>query len=230
VFPTLAQQSADSQTQEERQTFLFGLRTILYLTIPAAVGLAVLGRPIVGLLLERGAFSSADATATAFALGWFAIGLPGHSVIEIVARVFYAERDTATPVKVAAAAVALNVGLSLLLMRTDLSFGGLALANSIAAITEATLLTALLNRRFHWIARGDLIGMLWRIGLASAVLAVVAMLIQGSLALVVDPTQWIGRIATIAVTTLLSGAMYVGVAHALGAQDVRQVVRLIRHR
>src|SRR5436189_3713885 len=150
IFPTLAEQSAESRTEEQQQTFLFGFRLILYMTIPAAVGLIVLGRQIVGVLLERGAFDPNATTATAFALGLFAIGLPGHAVIEIVDRVFYAERDTRTPLAIAAIAVVINIVLSFLLMQTPLSFGGLALANSAAALTEATLLLAFLLRRMGW--------------------------------------------------------------------------------
>ena len=227
VFPTLAEQSAQSRTEEERQTFVFGLRVILFLTIPAAIGLVVLGRPIVGLLLQRGEFTPADAAATAFALGWFAIGLPGHSVIEIVDRVFYAERNTATPVKVAAGAVALNVALSLILMRTGLSFGGLALANSIAALTEAAILAYLLNRRLHWLRLSELLSFGWRIGLAATTMGVAAMLLQGVIAPSVSSTHWTGQLTLVGGVALVAGVAYVCFAHLLGVQDARRVLGLI---
>jgi putative peptidoglycan lipid II flippase len=230
IFPTLAEQSAQSRTEEERQTFVFGLRVILYLTIPAATGLVVLGRPIVGLLLQRGEFTAEDAAATALVLGWFAIGLPGHSVIEIVDRVFYAERDTATPVKVAAGAVALNIALSLILMRTGLTFGGLALANSIAALTEATILTVLLNRRLHWLRASEVLGFGWRIGLAAVAMGVVAMLLQGIIAPSVDAAHWTGQLALVGAVTAVAGVAYVGFAHLLGVRDARRVVSLVVRR
>ncbi len=230
VFPTLAEQSAGARPEEERQTFLFGLRLILYLTIPAAIGLIVLGRPIVSLLLERGEFSSADAAATAFALGWFAIGLPGHSVVEIVARVFYAERDTATPVRIAAGAVAVNVALSLIFMRTELTFGGLALANSVAALAEATILAILLHRRLGWLPVRELAHFAWRIGLAGVTMGVVAMVLQGVLQPLVDATHWSGQLILVTSVAAAAGMAYVAFAHALGVQDARRAASLMLHR
>src|SRR5207253_1568383 len=83
---------------------------------PAAVGLIVLGYPIVALLLERGAFDANATWATSFALAWYAVGLPGHAMVEIVDRVFYAQHDTASPLRVAAVGATVNIVLSLILM------------------------------------------------------------------------------------------------------------------
>jgi putative peptidoglycan lipid II flippase len=239
VFPTLAEQAErDKQTpvadrtdrDEEAVTFVFVLRLILYLTVPAAVALIVFGRPIVSLVLERGAFLEVHAAATAVALTWYAIGLPGHGVIEIVDRVFYAERDTATPVKVAAAAVAINIALSLVLMRTPLSFGGLALANSLAALAEAFVLAVLLHRRTGWIPGRTFLRFGWRIGLAALTMGVVAMLLQGVLAGHVEGSQAVGRATIFIVAGGLSALVYVGVSEALGISDARRVAGLLRTR
>jgi putative peptidoglycan lipid II flippase len=239
VFPTLAEQAerdkqspASDQTDrdEEAMTFLFILRLILYLTVPAAVALIAFGPLVVSLVLERGAFAPADAAATAMALMWYAIGLPGHGVIEIVDRVFYAERDTATPVKVAAVAVALNIGLSLVLMRTPLSFGGLALANSLAAIIEAILLAFLLHRRTGWIPPRAFLRFAWRVGLAALTLGVVALLLQGALAGYVDGSRPEGQGTIFLVAGILSALVYVAVSEALGISDARRVAGLLRKR
>lgn len=233
VFPTLAEQAANhdaSGLEEERVTFLFVLRLILYLTIPATVGLIVLGRPIVGVLLERGAFDAPAATATAFALAWYAVGLPGHAVIEIVDRVFYAQRDTATPVRVAAIAVVLNVVLSVALMRTELSFGGLALANAIAALTEAIVLTALLHRRVGWVRPREFVGFAWRIGLAAVTMGVAAMLLQGVIGAHVNVVHGAGQLVLVAVVAPLSVLAYLGLSVALGAEDGKRALELLRHR
>jgi putative peptidoglycan lipid II flippase len=210
---------------------LFGLRLILYLTIPAAVALVVLGRPLVGLLLERGAFDAGAADATAFALALFAIGLPGHAVIEIVDRVFYAERDTRTPVMVAAGAVALNIGLSVVLMtRTELSFGGLALANSVAALTEATVLVVLLRRRMGWLPARELVGFGWRVALAAATMGALAALVLEVLSPVVSTARWSGQVALVASAGAFGIVGYVGVSLVLGIDDARRAAALLLHR
>jgi putative peptidoglycan lipid II flippase len=230
IFPTLAKQSAEEQTEEERQTFLFGLRLILYLTIPAALALLVLRQPLVALVLERGAFDASHTAATAFALGWFAIGLPGHAVIEIVDRVFYAERDTATPVLVAAFAVVLNILLSLMLMQTQLSFGGLALANSLAALTEATLLLAILHRRLGWVRPRALLDFGWRVGLAALAMGAATVALQSASASLVPIAHWTGQAAIVIAVAAVGSATYLGVSLLLGIDDGRRAVALLAHR
>lgn len=228
IFPTLAEQSAQARTEEQRQTFLFGLRLVLYFTIPAAVGLVVLGRPLVGLFLERGAFDAEAAAATSFALGWFALGLPGHAVIEIVDRVFYAQRDTATPVRAAAGAVALNIALSLVLMRTELTFGGLALAMSLAALAEATVLAAILHRRWGWLLPRELASFGWRVGVAALAMGVVAWLLYRLLGPTVNLSHWTGQTTMLLVVAAAGAAAYLAFSQALGVDDARRAVGLLR--
>ena len=118
--------------------FQISLRTILFLTIPASIGLMVLGEPLIRLLFERGEFTAERPGCRYFALVFYAIGLAGHATVEIVDRVFYALHDTRSPVLVAIGAIVRQHHvLSLMLMQTRLSYGGLALANSIAALVEA---------------------------------------------------------------------------------------------
>ncbi|MBI4213266.1 MAG: murein biosynthesis integral membrane protein MurJ [Chloroflexi bacterium] len=152
IFPGMSRAVADGRPDEARATFRFGLGLVVMISLVSMVGLIVLGRPMVGLLLERGAFGPEATVATAFALTAYAVGLPGHSTIEVASRAFYAARDTATPVRIAAVGATLNLVLSLALMRTPLSYAGLALANGIAALTEAILLVIMLQRRLGWLS------------------------------------------------------------------------------
>jgi putative peptidoglycan lipid II flippase len=194
--------------------------------------LLTLAQPIVGLVLERGAFEAAHTAATAFALGWFALGLPGHALIEIVNRMFYAERDTVTPVKIAALAVALNIALSVALMQTPLSFGGLALANSFAALVEGTVLLSLLHRRTGWVRLSHLLGFLWRVGVAALIMAAVTwslrVVTETLVASAGGPTTWVLQAALVGAITLLGASAYIGVALLLGVAETRRVLGLLR--
>jgi putative peptidoglycan lipid II flippase len=152
AFPTFAKQVARGEQEALRRALSSTLRGIIFLSIPATVGMIVVGEPIVQLLFERGAFGSGSTQAVAWALAFFALGLVGHAGLEIVARAFYALHDTFTPVWVAGLAMVLNVVLSLLLpdlfASADLQpFGGLALANSIAVVLEFLVLLLLIQRR-----------------------------------------------------------------------------------
>ena len=74
AFPTFAAQAARGKRAEMRSTLAATLRTVFFLSLPATVGLLVLGRPLVGLLFERGAFEAASTEAVAWALAFYALG------------------------------------------------------------------------------------------------------------------------------------------------------------
>ena len=161
AFPTFARQAAQGQKEELKRALSSTLRGIIFLSIPATVGMIAVGKPLVRLLFERGAFGAGSTDAVAWALAFFAIGLVGHAGLEIVARAFYALHDTFTPVWVGGLTMVLNVLLSLALPNLFASanlqaFGGLALANSIATVLEFVALLILIQRRMGGPWRGGM--------------------------------------------------------------------------
>jgi len=168
LFPSFSAQVALNERHALRATLLLALQVVIYLTLPATVGLIVLRKQFVEMFFMRGAFDSRDVAMAASALAWYAVGLVAHSALEIITRAFYALHDTATPVWVGGGAMALNVGLSLLFQslfervgrrwagyvnflpmsyQPWMPLGGLALANSLATILETLTLSWLLCRR-----------------------------------------------------------------------------------
>ena len=141
VFPTLSELAAQSRHSDLRTTMHKALGAILLLTVPATVGLFLLRRPLAGLAFGRG-----NADIVAYALQFYALGLVGHSALEVAARTFYAQQDTRTPLFVAAGAMLVTVTASLALMR-PLSYGGLALGNAIGFTVESGTLVWLMERR-----------------------------------------------------------------------------------
>lgn len=148
LFPLFARQFALNDLNGLRRAFSIGFRVTLFLAVPATIGLVMLARPMIQILFQRGAFTAESTDMTLLALQMFAIGLFAHAGLETITRAFYAMHDTATPVRIGIAAVALNIFLSLLLMQ-PLKQGGLALANSIATILEMAILLYLLRPRLH---------------------------------------------------------------------------------
>jgi putative peptidoglycan lipid II flippase len=122
----------------------------LLLTLPAAAAFMVIAEPLLLTLFKRGAFDVADARASAQALVAYGFGLPAFVLIRSLVPGFYARGDTATPVRVAAAAVAANVALKLALIG-PFAHVGVALGTSISSWLNALLLAWLLRRRglFH---------------------------------------------------------------------------------
>ena len=146
AFPTFADQTARGQKQAMGEALAATLRAILFVTLPAVAGLLLLRVPVVQVLFERGKFQDSSTEAVALALMFYAPGLLAHSGIEIVTRAFYAMHDTRTPVYIGVAAMLSNLFFSLMLIR-PLQIAGLALANSIAAYIELSLLLGLIRPR-----------------------------------------------------------------------------------
>ena len=164
AMPTFSTQYALGKVDEMRMSLASTLRGIFLLAFPASVGLILLARPIVSMLYQHGEFNSVTAQMTAWALLWYAAGLLGHSVMEVLTRAFYAQHDTKTPVIIGTVAMGLNVLFSFAFSRLFIQIGwiplgGLALANSLATALEATALFVFMRQRLkgiegNYLARG----------------------------------------------------------------------------
>ncbi|MDD5496152.1 MAG: murein biosynthesis integral membrane protein MurJ [Candidatus Omnitrophica bacterium] len=146
ALPKLSGEFASNDIKKMRDTISFSLRTVFFIMLPASFGLAILGRPIIRLLFERGEFTSYSTGITESALFFYSFGLVAYSGIKILVSSFYSMHDTMTPVRTASVAVILNIALNLILM-WPLKLGGLALATSISATFNFLMLYFVLARR-----------------------------------------------------------------------------------
>ncbi len=145
-LPSFSEQMVGGNYEGLKNTISFSLRLILFVTIPAAVALIALRVPIISVLFQRGKFDAVSTVFTAQALLYYAVGLWAFSCIRIIVSAFYAMQDTRTPVKIAIAALLVNVIMSVILM-FPLKHGGLALATSIASAVNFILLAVILKRK-----------------------------------------------------------------------------------
>jgi len=146
VYPLLARHATEGNHPKMAEDFRKGLRLILTINVPAAAGLALLSRPIVRLLYEHGHFNATDASNLSTLLMLFSIGMPFFSIVNLTVRAFYAVKDIATPVRVAAIDFCINIVVSLSLMRW-LGVPGLVIASTTAIIAQTLLLQRALVRR-----------------------------------------------------------------------------------
>lgn len=175
--PTFSRMAAVDDRAGMRTTVASAIGLMLALNIPAAFGLMALATPIVALIFERGEFTAADTAATASALRFYAIGLVGYSIVRIVSPAFYALRRSRVPVAASMASVAANVVLAWVLVQ-QMSFAGLALATSLAALVNAVLQLVLLRRELAGIQAGRLLVSLLKSALAAGVMAAAAWLTE----------------------------------------------------
>jgi putative peptidoglycan lipid II flippase len=228
IFPTLAALSETGDESGKREAMNGALRFILAASIPASIGLIVIGRPLISLL-ERGAFN-ADASALVFStLQFFALGIVVHSMLEVVARSFYADKDTITPLWAALGGAAINLGLAIYFGEQG-QVGGLALANSLGTTFEVLLLLWILRRRWHGIHQSAL-------GRTTAK-ALAASLVMALALLAVDAV-WTGlsladslalTVIEIGLQAVIGAIVFAVVAALLRMEEVFTLRRLIMER
>ena len=148
LLPRLSRLADPANRHEFVASLKQGLHLAAFILLPATVGLLVLGGPIIQLLFEHGRFGPEDTARTLYALRFFALGLMGYGMTYLLTRSFYALQDTRTPVAISAVTVGLNIALDLLLIG-PMGIGGLALATSIAGLTQMSLLMLLLQHRLQ---------------------------------------------------------------------------------
>jgi putative peptidoglycan lipid II flippase len=174
VFPRMAEQAARGE-DELQETVSKSLRLILYLTIPASVGLVILARPITAFLLRSGSFDATSTDLVVSALVFYSVALFAHAGIEILSRGYYALSDTRTPVAFAVVSMLVNLVLSLVLV-WPFGIKGLAASLSVATIVEFTLLVRNLERRLGGLSAEHLALSLARTIASSVLMAEVILL------------------------------------------------------
>lgn len=228
ALPTFSAQAARNQLAEMRSALAATLRGVLLLAIPACVGLILLREPLVAALYQRGQFTDQSTQLVAWALLWYAAGLVGHSIVEIISRAFYALHDTRTPVMVGVGAMTFNVVFSLLFSRWFtligwMPHGGLALANSLATALEAVVLLALMRRRLDGLEGKRVWVSVVQAAIATSVMGLV---IWGWLALL----PGVSNLLLAAGGVVLGGAVYLAVVWLLRVPEVAALVSAIQRR
>lgn len=226
ALPTFSAQVARGDVPAMRHSLAEAARLILFLALPATVGLLMLGHPVVAVLFERGQFTPASTTLVATALFFYALGLVSHSVVEIVSRAFYALKDTWTPVWVGACAMLGNAALNVALVAAFPQVGwpdyaGLAFANTLATTVEMGVLAWLIRRPLHGLDMARLWPGVWRAGLAALIMA-------GVLAGWLKVAEGWGAWALAGGGIALGGVAYLLAAWGLRSPDVAVALSLLR--
>jgi putative peptidoglycan lipid II flippase len=225
AFPAFSEQAALGHREALTRTIRRTLSSVLFLMVPSALGLVVVGLPLVQTLFQRGRFDPQAAAVTALALAVYALGLPAHGAIEILSRSFYALQDTRTPVALSVTAMGANVLLATLLVG-PLGFAGIALAMSVSATLEALTLVLLLRRRLAGLLGLELLSSVGRTTLAGLAMAATAYLTVGAARTVLGLPPVVQLLAAVAV----GGATYAGAAYLLRSPELHEFLGLARRR
>jgi len=139
ALPQMSAEAVSNNYDELKQTMIHSIRNITYFVLPAALGLIILGKPIIKVLFERGKFTQEATSITYSCLAFYSLGLLSFSISKILISVFYALKNPKYPVKVAFYTLILNIILNIILMQF-LAVGGLALATSLSSTIGVLLL------------------------------------------------------------------------------------------
>ncbi len=218
LLPALSGQAGANKTEDFRRFLGASLRAVVFLAIPASLGLALLAKPAVAILFQHGNFTAHDTLVTSTSLVYYTIGIVAYSSLEIVYRAYYALEDTLTPFKLAMAYLLFSVLLSLGLIHL-LGYRGLALAYSLSGFFNLALLFLSLRHRLGGIggyplARTAVRSLIASVGGGAVILLVEA--IAGSIhapALLLEGGQ-------VAAGLLLGGGIFLALGWLLGAEEV----------
>jgi len=173
TLPAISRSVASGDRDEFRQTLSRSLGFVFLLTVPSAVGLAVLGRPVISSIFEGGKFNAYDTHQTALALSFYSLGLVGYSVLKVLNPAFYALRDSRTPMFVSLGTIVVNfTAATLLIGHTSLGHVGLAMALSVVSTFSAMVQFVLMRNRIGGIHGRGLAASLMKIVVASAAMGI----------------------------------------------------------
>ena len=249
VLPSMSRQAAKLDFDGLKDTMGFGIKLVLFITLPATAGMVALSEPIINVLFQRGAFDLEATQITAQTLVFFCLGLPFFSILRVVVPVFYSMKDTLTPVLLAVTAVVttllcdvLFIGpveypewpiVALLAQKMNitgpLGVGGLALATSVGAMVNCIGLTFILKTRIGRIGGRAIAFSVSRSLLAAAVMGVAVWYPVRFFDFTTDGFGVV-KVAALAGIIALGMAVYAGVAAALGSPELQSAVGIFRRK
>jgi len=198
---------------------------VFLLTLPSSVGLAVLGKSIIGSIYEGGKFEVYDTQQTALALSCYAVGLTGYAALKVLNPAFYALGSARVPMMVSLASIVVNFAVASTMVHVaGLGHAGLALSTSAVALFGFVVLFSILRKRIGGIHGRELAAHLGKISVASGAMAgVIAVSSYGM-------STWLGasklaHLADLAVSIPLGLLVYYGACRALGIAELDGVIK-----
>jgi len=233
LLPSLSEQAAKGNMTALRDTFSFSLRLLFFMTIPAMAGLIAMSKPIINVLFQRGGFTYEATEGTAYALLFYSTGIWAFAGLRVVRTAFYSMQDTKTPLKIAILSVLTNTIFSLILMG-PLKHGGLALANTIAAVVNFCALFFLLRNRLGRVDGRKIVISFIKVSVASAVMGFVGWLtLRGNMWCAPEQcTLWMQSGKTVEKAVILAGviglciAIYIFIMYLMKSEELKYLINI----
>ena len=231
TLPVASRAAALADLGEFRRTISSSLRLTFLLTIPSAIGLIVLSRPIIGLIYEGGRFKSYDTQQAAAALDYYALGLTAYSAIRVLAPAFYALNETRIPMAASLFSIVTNyIVASLAINRFGMGHRGLAMSISAVAIVNFTLLLYFMRRKLSGIEGRALIATFGKVSLASLLMGAVCYFINGWIATPIGQTTTLQQAGSVAASIGGGVIVFYLAAHLLRVRELDQILGVVQRK
>jgi putative peptidoglycan lipid II flippase len=232
ILPMMSHQASAGDHEGMKKTFVFSLRIVSFITIPAAVGLVILREPIVQVLFQHGLFVAESTRLTARALLYYSMGLPAFAAVKLIVPAFYSTQDTRTPVRVAVFAMLVNILLNVIFLFyffAKFKNGGPALASALAGYFNVSVLFVIFRVRFGQLGTREIMGSIGKIALCASAMGIVcwgALHYSGFAGI----QHFFPRLLVF-VGLILSGTLtYLGLAWVLRCDEVGELYGIAFHR
>lgn len=229
IFPTLTRNVAREEMKQFKENTSMGVRAVIFVTLPAAVGLIALRIPLIRLLFEQGLFTHANTLATAHALYYYSIGLFAYSAIQVLNRAFYALQDTKTPVAAGILTIALNIWLNFVLLDI-LGHGGLALAYSLAGIFNMIALLVILRLKIGGIDGRKMFFSFVQSVFASIVMGLLLFYFVSYADNLLDVTTKIGQFLEVMLGITIGAVIYTLIVSLFKMEEADLVLAILKRR
>lgn len=228
VYPMLSKLSTEDNKEQFGEYIVRSSNSIIILVMPVAIGAITLSTPIVKLLFQRGAFDAQATQMTSIALAMYSIGLVAYGLRDIINKVFYALKDTKTPMVNGAIAMGLNIGLNIILAKF-MGHAGLALATSLSAIICTLLLFISLNKKIGNFGQIKIIKTTLKSIVAAVIMGVITKYIYSYIYSMLD-TSMINDIIALGSSVLIGAIVYSIAIIVLKIDEVNMIKDIVKNK
>lgn len=231
TLPAISRAAAEGVSDEFRNILSRGVRLVFLMTIPSALGLALLAEPIISVIFQRGRFTADDAIATAAALQMYAMGLIFYAGIKVVQPAFYAIDKKWIPMYVSFFSIATNAVLNYFwIFVLDKSHEYLALSTAISSLLNFSLLYIMMRIFAGHFHTGKLISTVFRIMIAGVALSAVALISKFTILAEWATMPFPPKAIALGVTIAVAAAAYFGVARMLRIEEMDEFLAMVKRR
>ncbi|UCD62782.1 MAG: murein biosynthesis integral membrane protein MurJ [Candidatus Zixiibacteriota bacterium] len=222
ALPAVSAMVARNDMNGLKRTFDEAISLNLFVVVPSAFFLAMMGREVVDLIYTWGAFSAADSANTSLALLHYSYGLVGFAAVRVIVPFFYAFNDSKLPMKASVASVVVNMALYYPFIQI-LNFAGLAAATSIAGLLNVAILLYYLPSRGVTFSLGRLGLGLFRVSAAALLAFYVGRLVP--IRFYAGDSLLSARIENLLLPSIVAGLIYILLCVLMGVGEVDLLIR-----